>query len=231
MSECQVIDCCPSPIYTYGLTGVLTPGPPIIVDPVPVYRLMFFDDFNGENGGIAPSILDPDWTAWLYWENFDYFTFGSDFYPCDLVSSTMPGYPGGFSIRRLFVHMLEYDNNSSAASLDGLLQTKQIFTFTPGTYRLSFYLAGSQNGQDTTLQVQIGTGFADPYRPNSGYVNKVLDQSILVPVAQPFSVQVFDFFVTSQATGKIKFFCHTPYVLAGSTWGPLIDDVKLEQIE
>lgn len=228
MSDCQAIDCCETGVYTYGLTGTLTPGPPVIVVDPPVYRLVFFDDFNGENGG-SPSL---DYTGWQNWESMVLYVSGSPFLSqtqtVDLRDYTTAGYPPGFAIRRLFVDMF---GSSSGFPEDGLLQTKQPITFVPGTYRLSFLLAGSQIGQDLVLNVQIGSGFSRSYG-SSGFSTQqsvpIVEENILVPVLQDFTLHTLEFTFTTQQIGKIVFYC--AQVPSSGNAGVLVDDVKLEQI-
>lgn len=214
MSACQSIDCCPAGVFTYGVTGTLTPGPPvpplppdIVVDPAPppVYRLMLSDTFDGENGGVPVE---------------NYFDFEKCTVPpggsVDLIDATT--FPA-FAANHLFVDMngTVFPGANRGQLLYGW------FTFVPGTYRLSFDNAGAQSGFDKLLTIQIGRD------DEVGAEGVILDESLLIPTAQAFVTTTYDFVITFEIDGKILFTCPNEG-LAGPDMGCLLDNIKLEQI-
>jgi hypothetical protein len=142
---------------------------------------VFSDNFNGENGGVGQL----NYTAFANWNVVS----GS----VDLIGNGFFDFLPG---NGLYVDM---DGSTGAA---GSIQTKA--TFAPGSYTLSFDLAGSERGPDGNVTVTFGP----------------LSQTIDLPSSTGFTLETFN--VTLSSPSEITFTSNIP-----GNVGALLDNVAL----
>jgi hypothetical protein len=107
--------------------GVMCSGAPI-----------FFDDFNGENGGVGAL----NYSSFLKWNVSD----GT----VDLIGNGFHDFLPG---NGLYVDMDGSTNNA------GKMITSQVISLQAGTYELSYMLAGNhRNGSQETVDVEVTVG-------------------------------------------------------------------------
>ncbi len=120
------------------------------------------DDFDAENGGTPQNNYD----AFVKWA----VTEGS----VDLTNAYVPGRPG------LWVDL---DGSTNDA---GRLASKDRFTLLPGTYRLSFELAGNQRGDEygpDVVDVTLGVAYSESFTlaASAPFATVVRDVTVTVP--------------------------------------------------
>ncbi len=116
-------------------------------------RADLIDNFNSENGGVGE----------LNYNSFANFTVANSNIggTVDLIGN--PGFFDLYPGNGLYV-----DLDGSGNGVPGLLTSKQ--TFAPGTYTLSFDLAGSARGVDDNVNVNFGPFSQNYFLPsNQGY--------------------------------------------------------------
>jgi hypothetical protein len=130
--------------------------------------VLLFDDFNAENAGVRQL----NYTAFANWDITD----GSvDL--CDAVD-VMEG-------DGLYVDL---DGSTDDA---GRMESKTTFPLQPGSYELSFLLAGSQRGDFNTVTVSLGDAYSETFALASSVPWTSVKRTIIVPTATDAKL-VFD---------------------------------------
>jgi hypothetical protein len=157
---------------------------------VPVRADLFFDDFNFENIG-------------LNYNNFENW---------DVSDGTVDVIGGTGSNWNWFPAYGSYVDMDGSTEDAGKITTKTSFNFNPGTYILSFELAGNQRpgypSFDTVI-VQIGEG-------------TLFNQSYTLTTYDSFTKYTEKFTVLSPTTAKLSFEC-----LGGDNVGVVLDNVSI----
>ncbi len=138
--------------------------------------VLFTDDFNAENGGVANSGT-LNYNSFLNWTVSD----GT----VDLIGN---GYfDFGFAANELFVDLDGSTNNA------GIFSTTSEFTFEAGVqYELKFELAGNQRvNTNETVDIDIVAG-------------GLLDETVVIGVNDGFTEFVFTF-IGDGSTGRLQF--------------------------
>ena len=171
-------------VQTVGMTAAMAaPGSP---------ELLFFDDFSDDGPPALSYASFANWTV----------SSGT----VDLL-----GNPPGYGIPSISsTNIVDLDGTSSPPDA-GVLATKTTFPLPPGTYRLSFDIAGNQRGGATdSVMVSLGGVFSETFIKNS---------------SDPLVMIQRDIVVVSNTSGKIVF-DHA----GGDNIGILLNSVKLERI-
>jgi hypothetical protein len=152
-------------------------------------RANLIDNFNSENGGVGQLnyFNFANWTVANAGSNGSVDLIGNGFFDF---------YPG---------NGLYVDLQGSTNGPGGLLTTKQ--TFAPGTYDLSFDLAGSARGVDNTVQVNFG-----PY-----------SQNFFIPSTQGYTLYTATVTLTAPAQLSIQ-------DLGTGNIGAILDNVSVLQV-
>jgi hypothetical protein len=171
-------------------TPTPTPSPTATPTPTPSCQpeILLDDNFDAENGGVA--LLN--YYGFAKWD----VTRGS----VDLLGPGNELLPGNGMY-------LDLDGSGGGGGGSGKLESKTNFTLSPGTYQLTFRLAGSQRGGPDTVNVSLGNVF------NENFTLNAMD---------PFTTITRTINVTTDTNGKL-IFDHQAYDFVGV----LLDNVKL----
>lgn len=156
----------------------------------PFFGLAFSDDFNAENGGDASL----NYSGFANWDVTD----GT----VDIIGNgTFDFFPG----EGLFVDL------DGSTSDSGVLETQMAFPLLDGgTYRLTFDLAGSQRGTAESVDVTLGTVYAETFPLAS---------------ADPLATITRDIVITASELATLSF-----ENAGGDNIGAILDNVTLNRI-
>jgi hypothetical protein len=149
-----------------------------------------------------------DYVGFVNWDVVSGFV---DLIGIDLWPTLQPG-------SGLFVDLVGTNLEHVGLNTSGTIQSKQSFSFSQNRYRLSMKLAGNLREPGTSDKVAISIGSVLP--------NRVV---VITNWQQPFTTYNFDFSPSAAGSGKISIQgVHLGKVL---TVGPLLDSVKLENLD
>jgi hypothetical protein len=158
----------------------------------PTNNSLFTDTFDSENDGTNGFRIYQDFEKWDVTE-------GS----VDLLGGNYGNLQPGNGL------YVDLDGSTNSA---GTMETKQTFALAPGTYQLSFELAGNRRGPQTdVVTVKLGDVYSEDFS---------------LPFNAPFRLYTRTISVTAATSGKISF-AHS----GGDFVGMLLDDVKLVQTQ
>lgn len=160
-----------------------------------VAEVVFEDDFNAEGGGRALNNYR-DFKNWVVTEG-----------EVDLLGH---GYWDFYPDYGLYIDMDGTQRPKETAKA-GTLESKQRFKLSPGTYRLSFDVAGNPLSGPNTLSVSLGVLYGE---------------DIIIKKEAPFVTIMRLISVPSASEARLVFSHH------GGDWeGILLDNVKLERVK
>jgi len=172
------------------------PAPPAAHTPTPAPAVLLDDRFDRENGG-TPVLMYGEFAEWtVEGGTVDLIGKGSDW-------DFLPGHG-------LYVD-LDGDRPDGVHFEAGALVSRRRFLLRPGTYELSFRLAGSQRGDENTTSVSLGGVFSE---------------AITLPAEAGFKAIRRRIRVARPAEARLRFENQ-----GADGFGLLLDDVRLVRVE